>query len=96
MKEQKVIIDIKSTIRDALKQLSNSGEKCLVVVGDEEKFIGTLSDGDVRKAILDGKEFGGSIEAIFNKNSTYFHTKQQQNNNREDRRGNEGPSPNKQ
>ena len=72
MKEQKVIIDIKSTIRDALKQLSNSGEKCLVVVGDEEKFIGTLSDGDVRKAILDGKEFGGSIEAIFNKNSTYL------------------------
>ena len=35
---EEVIIDIESTIKDALRQLNNSGEKCLVVVGDEEKY----------------------------------------------------------
>ena len=69
---EKLLIDTKSTIKDALRQLNNSGEKCLVVVGDGEKFIGTLSDGDVRKAILNGQEINSSIQTIFNKNSTYL------------------------
>jgi dTDP-glucose pyrophosphorylase len=69
---EKLLIDTKSTIKVALRQLNNSGEKCLVVVGDGEKFIGTLSDGDVRKAILNGQEINSSIQTIFNKNSTYL------------------------
>ena len=42
-------------IKDALKQLNKVGTKCLVVVNKENKLLGTLSDGDVRKAILKGK-----------------------------------------
>ena len=67
-----LFIHFHSSIKDALKKLSKSGNKCLVVVSDDEKFLGTLSDGDVRKAILNGLEINGSIQAIFNKNSTYL------------------------
>ena len=59
-----------SSIKDALKQLNKSGEKCLVVVDKVEKFLGTLSDGDVRKAILKGKNISETIRNIFNKNAT--------------------------
>ena len=61
-----------SSIKDALKQLNNSGEKCLVVIDKVETFLGTLSDGDVRKAILKGKKINSSIQTIFNKNSTWL------------------------
>ena len=35
--------------------MSRAGEKCLVVVDKKNKLLGTLSDGDVRKAILNRK-----------------------------------------
>tara|TARA_Y100000031_G_C7959386_1_gene265228 strand:+ start:37 stop:408 length:372 start_codon:yes stop_codon:yes gene_type:complete len=42
-------------VKDALKQLNKVGGKCLVVVNKENKLLGTLSDGDVRRAIHKGK-----------------------------------------
>ena len=42
-------------VKDALKQLNKVGGKSLVVVNKENKLLGTLSDGDVRRAILKGK-----------------------------------------
>ena len=43
------------TIIEALKQISKSGEKSLIVVNSNEKFLGILSDGDLRRAILNKK-----------------------------------------
>ena len=42
-------------IKNALKQMTKIGEKCLVVVDSKNILLGTLSDGDIRKAILNGK-----------------------------------------
>ena len=42
------------TIRQAMKKLSQSGEKCLVIVDGKNTLLGTFSDGDLRKAILNG------------------------------------------
>ena len=67
-----LLIQFDQSLKNALKQLNKSGEKCLVVVDINEKFLGTLSDGDVRKAILDRKGINQSIQPIFNKNSTYL------------------------
>ena len=59
------------SIKDALKHLSRGGEKCLIVVDSSQKFLGTISDGDVRRSILDGKRFDTSIVSVYNKNATY-------------------------
>jgi predicted transcriptional regulator len=67
-----LVIQFDQSIKHALKKLNKSGKKCLVVVSDDEKFLGTLSDGDVRKAILNGQRIKSSIQDIFNKNSTYL------------------------
>ena len=67
-----LFIQFDQSIKHALKKLNKSGKKCLVVVSDDEKFLGTLSDGDVRKAILNGQRITNSIQEIFNKNSTYL------------------------
>ena len=42
-------------IKKALKYIKKTGQQCLVVVNNENKLLGTLSDGDIRNAILKGK-----------------------------------------
>ena len=60
------------TIRQAMKKLSQSGEKCLVIIDLNKKLLGTLSDGDLRKGILKGYEMNHSIEQIYQSNPTVF------------------------
>ena len=58
------------TIRQAMKKLSQSGDKCLVVVDEKNTLLGTLSDGDLRKAILNGSEMSDSIHQIYQSKPT--------------------------
>jgi len=58
------------TIRQAMKKISQSGEKCLVIVDEKNILLGTLSDGDLRKAILNGSEMNDSIQQIYQSNPT--------------------------
>ena len=63
MKDITVKPDI--TIRQAMKKLSQTGEKCLVITDDVKNLLGTLSDGALRKAILKGYAVGDSINDIY-------------------------------
>ena len=65
-------ITVKSdvSIRHAMKKLSNTGEKCLVIIDENNKLLGTLSDGDLRKAILKGAKVNDLIKKIYNSNPT--------------------------
>jgi dTDP-glucose pyrophosphorylase len=44
-----------ATFKDAIKQLDENGNGFLAVVGDGNKLVGILTDGDIRRAILDDK-----------------------------------------
>ena len=68
----KMLITEKAKVREALNALSKSGEKCMLVVGADRKLLGTLSDGDVRKAILQGATIDQAITEIYNRNPTYL------------------------
>ena len=61
-----------SSLKEALKKMSLSGNKCLVVTDQKNKFLGTLSDGDLRKAILADFDLDSSITKIFNPNAFYI------------------------
>ena len=63
------------TIRQAMKKLNQVGEKCLIIIDEENNLLGTLSDGDLRKAILNGKVMGDDIEQIFQRRPTTLHFK---------------------
>ena len=52
-----------STLKQALKQMSKFGLKCLIII-DENKFIGTLSDGDIRRALLSSSDIDSKIDNI--------------------------------
>ena len=50
-----IFINPSASIKESLKRLTKSGERCLVVVDVNKKYLGTLSDGDLRRAILKKK-----------------------------------------
>jgi dTDP-glucose pyrophosphorylase len=60
------------SIKQALKLLNKSGRKCLVIVNNNKKLIGTLSDGDIRKAIVLGVDINSKIIRIFQKKSSFL------------------------
>ena len=69
----KYLITKNSSIREALKLIDNNGAKCLIVSDKNKKMQGTLSDGDVRKAILGGKKLGHKIATLFNKKPKFLY-----------------------
>ncbi len=58
-KKYKNIIDIETTIIDALKIMNNSSMNLLVIINNK-KFIGLLSIGDIRRAILDNVDINST------------------------------------
>jgi len=67
---KKINVQPNITIRQAMKILNKTAVKCLLVVDEKEKLIGTLSDGDIRKALLKGFSIGDKIQEIYNTNPT--------------------------
>ena len=55
------------TIKQAMKKLDQAAEKCLLIIDEELKLLGTLTDGDIRRAILDGNKFSVTIQEFYNK-----------------------------
>jgi len=58
------------TIRQAMKELDKTAEKCLLVVDAKKKLLGTLTDGDLRRSILAGLKFTEKISKSYNSNPT--------------------------
>ncbi|TGL45827.1 nucleotidyltransferase family protein [Leptospira perdikensis] len=54
------------SIRAAMKQLDETAEKILFVVDEDEKLVGSLSDGDIRRWILQTGKIDGSLVEIGN------------------------------
>jgi dTDP-glucose pyrophosphorylase len=70
MKNIRIKLDI--TIREAMKILDKTAEKCLLVIDADKCLLGTLTDGDLRRGILKGLSFTENISKCYNKEPTKF------------------------
>lgn len=68
----KLFIKDKISIKEALFILNNNKLRTLIVVGKNDYFKGTLSEGDIRRAIIRNFNLTNSIEKIFNKKPFVF------------------------
>ena len=50
-----------SSIKDCIKLLNKLELKILFILDENTKLVGTLTDGDIRRAILNGNELSDSI-----------------------------------
>ena len=55
------------TIRAAMALLEKNTEKCLIVVDKNNRFYSTLTDGDIRRAILKGSNLETTIKDFIKK-----------------------------
>ncbi len=65
-----IIVNKNISIIDVLKIIDISATQLALVVDKNDKLIGTISDGDIRRAILNGISLTGSIENVYFKTPT--------------------------
>jgi dTDP-glucose pyrophosphorylase len=68
-KWKETILTTEVTIKDVLINLNKTGSRITLIVNNKKEFQGTISDGDIRRALIDGAEQNSSIQKIINKNS---------------------------
>lgn len=66
-KFKKVLIKSVGTIKQALKQMDAMGEKTLIVIDDQGRILGTITDGDIRRWILKGKKLSENVTRVMNR-----------------------------
>jgi choline kinase/predicted transcriptional regulator len=69
---KKFIVSKDSTIYNAIKLINKNTLKTLLVVEKNYSFIGTITDGDIRRALLKGVNIKSKLNNIYNKKSKYF------------------------
>mgnify|MGYP001234034090 CR=1 FL=1 len=65
---QDITVKNNISIKKAMQILQRTAKKTLIVVNKNNKLLGTLSDGDIRRSILEGAKFNDKITNSYEKN----------------------------
>lgn len=76
---KKYIVKVDNKLNHAIKKMNRLGLKILLCVDVNDKLIGTLSDGDIRRYLEDNSDLNVKINLLCNKNPTYFFQNQKIN-----------------
>lgn len=70
----KYIIPKTKSIKDALAALNDIGHaaQTLFVVDNDNKMVGTLTDGDIRRSLISGQPISTSVDAVMHKDFQYI------------------------
>ena len=64
------LIPAGATLRDAMVALDRGALQIVLVLDDRERLVGTVTDGDLRRALLAGASLDGPVEAAMQKRFT--------------------------
>ena len=65
------LLDINKTLSDAISKLEVIDQKIILVTKNDNLLVGTITDGDIRRAILAGIRMSENIVKVANKNPIY-------------------------
>lgn len=57
-----------STVKEAIQRLNETGRKILFITDAQDRLLGTLSDGDIRRGIISGFVLTAPVDSIMRKN----------------------------
>lgn len=60
------LLNADASILDAMKLIEKSGLQIAVIVDNNEKLLGIVTDGDIRRGILKGTELNAPVETLMN------------------------------
>lgn len=58
---------LSSNIGQAVKILNEVGLKLVIVIDEKDTLLGTISDGDIRRGLINGSTFSSSIDTVMNR-----------------------------
>jgi dTDP-glucose pyrophosphorylase len=64
---RKALLKAEATLQDAIRSLDESALQIVLIVTPEERLVGTLTDGDIRRGLLRGLELGSPIAPIIHR-----------------------------
>jgi len=67
---QDIIVSKDTLLKHVLKIIDESSKQICLVLDEEKKLLGTISDGDIRRALLSNISLEDSIENVYFKNPT--------------------------
>ena len=67
---KKIILKENNSISDVIKNLNKSSAQIVLVESKSKKFLGTITDGDIRRGLSRGLSLKSSILKILNRNPT--------------------------
>lgn len=66
----KIKLTVDSTIREALRIIDSAAMQIAIVVDENDVLLGTITDGDIRRGLLDGMSLDDRVEPVMFKNPT--------------------------
>lgn len=70
-KWQQALTGPTTTLRDALEVIDRTGAQMALVVDEQHKLLGTLSDGDIRRGLLRGLQLADTVARAMHCEPTY-------------------------
>lgn len=68
MPKSKLIVRDTETLEEAMVAIEDNGYRSVIVVNENDVVVGTLSDGDARKSVLDHRLTSTPVHRIMNAN----------------------------
>lgn len=66
------IISVNTSLKETIKRLEKNKKKCLIISNKKLFLLGTITDGDIRRAILKGANFNSTINKYYYKSPFFF------------------------
>ena len=61
-----ILISVDDTIREALAAINNEALRIALVVDDNQKLLGIVTDGDIRRGLLNGANLEDKVDSVIN------------------------------
>ncbi len=71
LKVRKMFVEEDLSVKEAMRKMSEIGEKILFVVNNQKKLLGTVTDGDIRRWVLAEGALTEEIKKVYNPKPFY-------------------------
>ncbi|MBF0385758.1 MAG: NAD-dependent epimerase/dehydratase family protein [Candidatus Omnitrophica bacterium] len=73
--KKNVLIKQNASIKEAMRSIDHSGLRAVYVVDNENRLLGVVSDSEIRKSIIKGKDIKSPVKDIVKENPVVLHEK---------------------
>ena len=65
---QEVLVSCNQTIKDVIEILNHTGLKIVLISNEDKELLGTITDGDIRRGLINGFNLDTNVKEILNSN----------------------------